>query len=259
MRSRCDVVAARGGLPNWSGTKMEIANELAAIARRMVEISSGPPLNGAAFNQLIASTYPRSNDAGCGGGDTNAARGDRARHQSQRGRLSRRSCVDRSDYRKRIGLRFKCDLQRRRPQVIAADAADGGCSRCRGFIRCDAEHSRRDALSAGVCWTVSAKSSWRSPHIMPDRKPCRNPVASRRTKRPKATYTTFWRVTRGVLSRQPCDQCRITARWHHRAMMTQQLELNVLAAPWRQSTVARSRRHGIRRFLWFVRKNITPR
>ncbi|MGA8384180.1 MAG: lytic transglycosylase domain-containing protein [Candidatus Cybelea sp.] len=43
---------------------MEIANELAAIARRMVEISSGPPLNGAAFNQLIASTYPRSNDAG---------------------------------------------------------------------------------------------------------------------------------------------------------------------------------------------------
>jgi soluble lytic murein transglycosylase-like protein len=43
---------------------MEIANELAAIARRMVEISSGPALNGAAFNQLIAPTYARSNDAG---------------------------------------------------------------------------------------------------------------------------------------------------------------------------------------------------
>jgi soluble lytic murein transglycosylase-like protein len=43
---------------------MEIANELAAIARRMVEISSGPALNGAAFNRLIAPTYARSNDAG---------------------------------------------------------------------------------------------------------------------------------------------------------------------------------------------------
>src|SRR6202034_3463065 len=32
-------------------------------------------------------------------------------------------------------------------------------------------------------------------------------------------------------SRQPCDQCGITGRWHHRAMMTQQLEVSILAAP----------------------------
>jgi soluble lytic murein transglycosylase-like protein len=43
---------------------MEIANELAAIARRMDEISSGPALNASAFNRLIAPTYARSNDAG---------------------------------------------------------------------------------------------------------------------------------------------------------------------------------------------------
>jgi soluble lytic murein transglycosylase-like protein len=43
---------------------MEIANELAAIARRMVEISSGPALNAAAFNRLIASTNARSIDRG---------------------------------------------------------------------------------------------------------------------------------------------------------------------------------------------------
>ena len=43
---------------------MEIANELAAIARRMVEISSGPALNAAAFNRLIAPACARSTDAG---------------------------------------------------------------------------------------------------------------------------------------------------------------------------------------------------
>jgi soluble lytic murein transglycosylase-like protein len=43
---------------------MEIANELATIARRMVEISSGPALNAEAFNRLIAPTSARSNDGG---------------------------------------------------------------------------------------------------------------------------------------------------------------------------------------------------
>jgi|HubBroStandDraft_2_1064218.scaffolds.fasta_scaffold01964_3 soluble lytic murein transglycosylase-like protein len=43
---------------------MEIANELAAIARRMDEISSGPALDAAAFNRMVASAYARSNDAG---------------------------------------------------------------------------------------------------------------------------------------------------------------------------------------------------
>ena len=53
---------------------MEIANELAAIARRMVEISSGPGFNAAAFNRLISPTYTRSND----GGSAVAARTPRA-------------------------------------------------------------------------------------------------------------------------------------------------------------------------------------
>ena len=53
---------------------MEIANELAAIARRMVEISSGPGLDAAAFNRLISPIYARSND----GGSSVAARTPRA-------------------------------------------------------------------------------------------------------------------------------------------------------------------------------------
>ena len=32
-------------------------------------------------------------------------------------------------------------------------------------------------------------------------------------------------------TRQPRDDGRITGRWHHRAMMTQQLEVSILAAP----------------------------
>jgi soluble lytic murein transglycosylase-like protein len=43
---------------------MEIANELAAIARRMEQISSGRALNAAAFNALMAPASARSNDAG---------------------------------------------------------------------------------------------------------------------------------------------------------------------------------------------------
>jgi soluble lytic murein transglycosylase-like protein len=43
---------------------MEIANELAALARRMEQISSAPALNATAFNRLIVPSYARSNDAG---------------------------------------------------------------------------------------------------------------------------------------------------------------------------------------------------
>jgi soluble lytic murein transglycosylase-like protein len=43
---------------------MKIANELEAVARRMDEISSGPALDAAAFDRLIAPRYARSNSAG---------------------------------------------------------------------------------------------------------------------------------------------------------------------------------------------------
>jgi soluble lytic murein transglycosylase-like protein len=43
---------------------MEIDNELAAIARRVDEISTGPVIDTAAFNGLLDVAYARSSDAG---------------------------------------------------------------------------------------------------------------------------------------------------------------------------------------------------
>lgn len=43
---------------------MEIAKELAAVARRMRELSSGPVSPAVAFGELVAATYARSGDAG---------------------------------------------------------------------------------------------------------------------------------------------------------------------------------------------------
>jgi soluble lytic murein transglycosylase-like protein len=43
---------------------MKIANELESVTRRMDEISSGPALDAAAFDRLIAPGYARSNNAG---------------------------------------------------------------------------------------------------------------------------------------------------------------------------------------------------
>jgi soluble lytic murein transglycosylase-like protein len=43
---------------------MEIVNELAAVARRMAEISSGPAMNAAAFDGLVAVNSARSSRAG---------------------------------------------------------------------------------------------------------------------------------------------------------------------------------------------------
>ena len=211
---------------------MEIDNDLAAVARRMSETFIGTgnetlqPLS-----DLVEATYARSSDADSTGGSTNAARGNRAPRQRQRRRLWRRSRIGRSDHRAGVRLRFKCYLRRRRSWPDAAHARDGCRPRRYGLIRCGAERCRRNALSSNLLdrfgnveLAVAAYNAGPDAVRTIRRRPAVRRDQKLRTKRHGELCPAF-------SSRQPRDQCRITGPWHHRSMMTQQLEVSILAAP----------------------------
>ena len=84
MRSRCDVVATRAAYRTRGVLEWRSLTSWRPSPAGWREISSGPAINATAFNGLVASTLCAIERRRFGGGGTNAARGDRARHQSQR-------------------------------------------------------------------------------------------------------------------------------------------------------------------------------
>ena len=125
---------------------MEIDNELAAIARRMSEISSGPAIDLAAFDGFVEAVDARSNGAAAPA----AARTPRAEIE----RLVKLSAADygvdpaliEAIIERESAFDSHATSSRRRARTDAADAPDGARSRRYGLVRCGAERCARNAL-----------------------------------------------------------------------------------------------------------------